>query len=79
MRNGGLKFAANKKLPNPEDFCEDDGASDAGDVRIGLPAKILNGNDDEDEETEKLRYRIAKEIQQSSRSSYHGPYILKTN
>ena len=59
VRNGGFKFAAHKKLPLPT---EDENDSQTVLGSSGLPRKILHGEagDDEDEETEKLRYRLAK-------------------
>ena len=59
VRNGGFKFAAHKKLPLPT---EDENDSQTVLGNSGLPRKILHGEagDDEDEETEKLRYRLAK-------------------
>ena len=74
VRNGGLKFAAHKKLPDPESDPDLEHLAEEipGILGNGLPAKILHGNDDEDEETEKLRYRIAK-AKKTPLPLSHGP------
>lgn len=73
VRNGGFKFAAHKKLPLPT---EDENDSQTVLGSSGLPRKILHGEagDDEDEETEKLRYRLAK----ADRRRLSAPTISST-